>query len=158
MNRTIPLVLVLLATVACGPKYIANTQVEDTPKNRIISDLVERYRVAFEARDLNGIKELVSRRYFSNAGTTADSSDDYGYDQLDQKILPMLLENVKSVQYAVNVRKITFKGETRAFADFEFYYKFAYVEGGKDRWLAKNDLDQLEFALEDGVWRIVGGL
>ena len=37
MNRTVPLVLALLATVACGPKYLANTQVEDTPKNRIIS-------------------------------------------------------------------------------------------------------------------------
>ena len=158
MNRTVPLVLALLATVACGPKYLANTQVEDTPKNRIIADLVERYRLAVEQRDVNALKELVSRRYFSNAGTTSEANDDYGYEQLEKKVLPLLQENVKSVQYIVNLRKITFKGEDRALADFEFYYKFFYVEGGKDRWAAKNDLAELEFGLEDGVWRIIGGL
>jgi hypothetical protein len=158
MNRTVPMVLVLLATVACGPKYLVNTEVEDTPQNHVIADLIERYRVAIEQRDIGALKELVSRRYFSNAGTTAESSDDYGYEQLEKKVLPLLQENVKSVQYVVNLKKVTFKGETRAFAAFEYYYKFFYVEGGKDRWAAKNDFAELEFALEDGVWRIVGGL
>lgn len=158
MKRTIPLVLGLLAAAACGPKYIADSEVEDTPKNRVIVDLVEKYRVAIEHRDVPALRELVSRRYFSNAGTTAEAGDDYGYEQLEKKVLPMLQENIKSVQYIVNLRKITFPDDTHASAEFEYYYKFFYVEGGKDRWSARNDFARLDFALEDGTWRIVGGL
>ena len=158
MNRSTLALLPLLAVAACGPRYITNTEVEDTARNRVIADLVERYRVAVEQRDSGALKEMVSRRYFSNAGTTAESGDDYGYEQLEKRVLPMLQENVKSVQYHVYLRKVEFLDENRATADFEFYYKFFYVEGGKDRWSAKNDFARLEFAREDGAWRIVGGL
>jgi hypothetical protein len=158
MKRSILMGFGLVLMVACGPKYLANTQVEDTPKNRMIADLVERYRVAIEQRDVGALRELVSRRYFSNAGTTSESGDDYGYEQLEQKVLPMLQENVKSVQYTLVLRKVTFQSEMQASAEFEYYYKFFYVEAGKDRWSARNDFARLEFAMEDGVWRIVGGL
>jgi hypothetical protein len=49
-------------------------------------------------------------------------------------------------------------GETRAAAEFEYQYKYFYVEAGKERWSARNDYNKLEFALEDGVWRITSGL
>lgn len=159
MKRSIPVMLFLLAMVACGSKYLVNSRkVEDTPKNRVIADLVERYRVAIAQRDMPALKEMISRNYFSNAGTTAVASDDYGYEQLERDVLPMLQENVKKVEYNLVLTKITFTGETRATADFEFFYKYHYPEAGKDRWEAKNDLVRLEFAMEDGVWRIVGGL
>jgi hypothetical protein len=158
MKRNVLLFPILLLAVACGPRYLPNTEVEDTAKNRVIADLVERYRLAVEQRDVAALKELVSRRYFSAAGTTADASDDYGYEQLEQKVLPLLSENVKSVQFTIYLRKVTFEGETKAAAEMEYYYKFFYVEGGKDRWQAKNDFQRLEFAMEDGVWRIVSGL
>jgi len=58
----------------------------------------------------------------------------------------------------IYLRRISFPSETTAQADFEYYYKFFYVEGGKDRWQARNDFARLEFAKEDGVWRIVAGL
>jgi len=148
----------LLAVTACSPKYLPNTEVEDTPANRAIADVVERYRVAVEQRDLDALRALVSRRYFSNAGTTAEPSDDYGYAQLEERVLPLLRENIKSVQFVIYLRRISFPSETTAQADFEYYYKFFYVEGGKDRWQARNDFARLEFAKEDGVWRIVAGL
>ncbi|HOU52467.1 MAG TPA: nuclear transport factor 2 family protein [Myxococcota bacterium] len=148
----------LLAVTACSPKYLPNTEVEDTPANRAIADVVERYRVAVEQRDVDALRGLVSRRYFSNAGTTAEPSDDYGYAQLEERVLPLLRENVKSVQFVIYLRRISFPSETTAQADFEYYYKFFYVEGGKDRWQARNDFARLEFVKEDGVWRIVAGL
>ncbi len=147
----------LLVLAACGSKMIPDTQIEDTPANRSIADLVEKYRVAVEQRDVGALKELISRRYFTNAGTTATGDDDYGFEQVEAKVLPMLHENVKSVQLTIYLRKIEV-GDQRASAEYEFYYKFFYVDGGKDRWMAKNDFARLEFAKEDGTWRIVNGL
>jgi hypothetical protein len=156
MKRAI-LVPVVLILAACAAQTIKDTQVPDTPDNRAIADVVEHYRQAIEQRDVASLKELVSRRYFTNAGTTADSSDDYGYEQLEAKVFPALREAVKSVQYTLTLKKVDVKGD-RATADFEYYYKFFFVDGGKDRWMAKSDFARLEFAKENGTWRITGGL
>jgi len=147
----------LLSLAACGPRMIKNTEVPDTEENRAIVDVVERYRIAVEKRDLDSMKEIVSRRYYSNAGTTSDASDDYGYEQLETKVLPVLRDSIKSVQFNIFLKRVDVTGD-RAFADYEYYYKFWYVDGGKDRWLAKNDFARMELSNEDGVWRIVGGL
>lgn len=156
MNRVIPLAFLPLV-LACGPKYLEGTQVPDTKENRVIADVIERYRLAVEHRDVAALKELVSRRYFSNAGTTSEPSDDYGYEQLERKVFPELRENIKSVQYSLQLRRVEITGE-RALAEFEFYYKFFYVDAGKDRWVAKNNFNRVELAREDGVWRITSGL
>ncbi len=147
----------LLGVLGCGPQQIAGTMVADTPENRVIAELVERYRQAVERRDVPGIKEMVSRRYFSNAGTTADTSDDYGYEMVEQKLLPLLASDVKSVQFAIILRKVTISGET-AMADFEYSRKFYYVDAGKDRWHSKADFGRLTFVREGDVWRIIDGL
>lgn len=142
---------------ACAPRNIEGTGVPDTGENRVIVDLVERYRLAVERRDTEGLREMMSRRYFENAGTTANPDDDYGYDQFESGVLPLLTQDVKSVQFNIYLRRIEFQGD-RAFAEYEYYYKFYYVDGGKDRWAAKNDFARLEFVREDGVWRIAGGM
>ncbi|HOI10276.1 MAG TPA: nuclear transport factor 2 family protein [Myxococcota bacterium] len=152
------LILVALALAACSPKYLPNTEVPDTNENRAIVDLVERYRVAVEERDVAALREMVSRGYFSNAGTTSDAEDDYGYDQVEQLILPMLKQNIKKVQYGIFVKRVRFESPTRAVAEFEHSFRYLYVVDGKDQWQAKVDFASLTFALEDGVWRIVGGL
>lgn len=158
MRYLIPAVLMMIALVACGPRFIDGTEVEDTGANKEIFDIVENYRQAIEQRDVEALKSMISRRYFSNAGTTSESVDDYGYEQLERKVLPLLQENIKSLQYTVFLRNVRYEGENRAVAEFEYYYKFFYVEDGKDRWSAKNDFARLEFAKEDGVWRIISGL
>jgi len=147
--------VVLLA--ACGPRFIEGTKVEDTEENREIVDLVDRYRLAVEKRDIDTLKGMISRHYFANAGTTSESEDDYGYDLLEAKILPRVSDDIKSIQFRIVMRNVSFQGE-RAFAEFEFWYKFFYVDGGKDRWVSKNNFNRLEFIKEDGVWRIIGGL
>ena len=158
MLRNVFLSGLLASLAACGPSYIAGSEVEDSAENRAIAVLVEKYRVAVEQRDVASLKEMVSRRYFCNAGTTAEPNDDYGFEQLEQKVLPLLRDNVKSVQYTIDLRHVDFPTPNRAVAEFEYYYKFFYVDEGKDRWAAKNDFDRLEFSLEDGVWRIASGL
>lgn len=148
---------VVVALWACAPRNIEGTNVPDTRENRVIADLVERYRLAVERRDTDALREMMSRRYFENAGTTANPDDDYGYDQFESSVLPLLTQDVKSVQFRIYLRRVEFQGD-RAFAEYEYYYKFYYVDGGKDRWAAKNDFARLEFVWEDGVWRIAGGM
>jgi len=147
----------LLVLAGCGPKYIANTKIEETPENRAIYELVERYRVAVEKRDVQALKEMVSMKYYEQAGTTSDDSDDYGYQQLIEKVFPILDENIKNVQYQIIMKDINIMPD-RAYADYEYYWKFFFVEGGKEQWVEKNDFNRLEFVKEDGVWRIVKGL
>jgi len=142
---------------SCAQRLIPGTKVPDTKENREIAELVQRYRLAVERRDIDALREMVSRRYYSNAGTTGDNSDDYGYDYLESKIFPMLRDDIKQVQFYIFLKRIYFEGD-RAFAEFEYYYKFFYMDGGKERWFAKSDHARLEFAKEDNVWRIVGGM
>ncbi len=158
MNVRPALLLVALTLAACSPKYLPNTEVADTAENRVIINLVERYRQAIEERDVRALKEMVSRQYFSNAGTTSDPEDDYGYDQIEQVVLPMLKQNIKKVQYGVFVKRVRFESPSRAVAEFEHSFRYLYVVEGKDQWQQRIDFARLEFALEDGVWRIIGGL
>ncbi len=152
------LIVGFLPLVACAARQIPGTSVDDTPENRAIVDLINRYRIAVEKKDMDGILELVSRDYFSNFGTTSNADDDYGYEQLVKNVLPVLRDDVKSVNYTVYVRKITFPRDNVCYADIEFSYKFFYVDQGKDRWKVGTNLDRLEFIREDDVWRITGGL
>lgn len=152
------LILAFLPLVACSAKQIPGTSVDDTPENRTMVDLINRYRVAVEQKDINSLLELVSRDYFSNFGTTADPEDDYGYEQLVKDFIPVLRDEVKSVRYTIYIRKIVFPREGICYADIEFSYKFFYVDQGRDRWQVGTNLDRIEFTKEDGVWRITGGL
>ncbi len=155
--------LLMLAFCACGPKIIAGTKgVRDTPENRSVYDVIETYRKAMEARDINGILALVSPQYYENASTTATSSDDYGYRELKERVLPMLLDNVKEVQYRLLVTRIDVVGD-RAQADYEYWAKFNYTEGSQEGWRTLNDFNRLELSKQLGPsgrqeWKIVGGL
>lgn len=151
-------ILAALSLTACAAKQIPGTAVDDTPANKAIVDVLEKYRKAAEAKDINGILEVVSRDYFSNFGTTSDPDDDYGYEQLVRKMLPILRDEIKAVSYTIYIKKISFPKDDMAWADVEHTYKFYYVEQGKDRWKRGTNFKRFELALEDGVWRIRSGL
>lgn len=142
---------------ACGSSMIGGTEIPDTKENRQIWDRVMEYRKAVETRDADKLLGMVSRKYYENSETTDDSTDDYGYDELKDIVIADFRDNILEVQYRVLMRRISVDGD-RAFADFEYYYSFKYVEGGVTGWKPKNDFNRLEFAREDGRWNITGGL
>lgn len=150
-----PLALVFL--IGCGPGMIEGTEIEATDTNVDIYDAVERYRKAIEERDVEALFSIVSREYFENSGTTDSQQDDYGFDVLREKVLPVLRDNIKKVRVDLRVTEIKVKGD-RAEAEFEYFTRFLYSEAGKDGWVTRNDFDRLEFVREDGSWKIVSGL
>lgn len=151
------LIALALSLAACGTTYIANTQIPDTEENRAIWDRITLYRKAVETRDADALLGMVSRKYYENSETTDDATDDYGYDELRDRVIADFQDNILEVQYRLLMRRIEVDDD-RAFADFEFFYNFKYVEGGVTAWKTKNDFNRIEFQLEDGVWMIIGGL
>lgn len=151
------LALLALSAPGCKTAMLPNTEIPDTEDTRAIYERVMTYRDALESRDVDAILAMVSRQYYENAGTTDRDSDDYGYDTLRDVVLPKLRTNIKEVQYRVLMRRIEVDDD-RATADYEYFYRFKFVEGGHEAWTQKNDFNRLEFAREAGQWMIVGGL
>lgn len=147
----------LALATACATGQIDGTSIPDTEDNRAIYDVVEAYREAVEQRDVKLIAALVSPRYFENSSTTASDEDDYGFEALREKVLPLLQDNIKAVQYRIRLTRIEVEGE-RGHADYEFWLKFLYSEGGREGWRVENDFNRLEFLKGPDGWKISGGL
>ena len=153
------LVLVILCGLSsgCRTSYIYGTEIPDTEEHRAVYDKVMTYRTAMEERNVEAIVDLLSRRYYENSATTDRDTDDYGYEYLVRDVLPSLRENIKAVQYRVLMKKITVDGD-RAWANFEYFCNYKFIEGGKEGWRQSNDFNRLEFVFEDGTWKIISGL
>jgi hypothetical protein len=146
-----------IAASGCGPSVIDDSEVEATDENLEVWDVVQKYRQALEERDVDLLYTLVSREYFENSGTTDTQDDDYGYEVLREKVMPVLRDNVKKVRFEVKLKDIR-TTPNRAWADFEYFARFLYTEAGKDGWVTRNDFNRLEFLREDGTWKIASGL
>jgi len=142
---------------SCGPAYIEGTTVPDSQENRELVKAVELYRGAVEQKDVTTLAQLVSPTYFENASSTADPGDDYGFERLIQKVLPVLADNIKQVVYKVKIDKVLVKGD-EASVFFEWEMTFQYMEGGLEGWSTTKDRNRMDFAREGGRWRIVAGL
>lgn len=146
-----------LALAACGATMLPNTEIPDTEETRAVHSRVMQYRQAMEDRDVDAILAMVSDRYYENAGTTDSDADDYGADELRSKVAVLLRDNVLAVQYRIILRDIQVDGDM-AHADYEYYYRFKFVEGGREGWAQRNDFNRLEFVREGTSWKITGGL
>lgn len=160
MRHPLSLVLVLVATVlfasACKPALIPNTDIRDTEDNREILKLVERYRQAMEGRDMESLKGLVSSRYYENASSTGDQSDDWGFPDLDA-VLAEVGGALRVVTYDVKVTSIKIEGD-RAEVEYDYTWNFQYFDGDAEGWSRKSDVNQASLLKEEGAWRFVAGL
>jgi len=154
---------VLLAAAAlvilsrCGSGMLGDSKVPDTEENRAIYKLMLEYKDALQRRDADRILTLVSRDYLENGSTTDSDTDDYGYQELADEVLPRLLNNVKAIQFEFRPQGINVVGE-RAQVQFEYTTHFLYSEGGRENWHTKSDLNQWELVRTPDGWRIVSGL
>ncbi|MFT5429956.1 MAG: hypothetical protein ACI9OJ_000629 [Myxococcota bacterium] len=146
-----------LTLVGCVATLIPGTLVEDTAENRGVYDVLEAYRAAMEGRDEDSLRSMISRDYYENASTTDKSVDDYGYDVLQESVIPKLRDNIKKIQLRVLLKKVVVQGD-RASAEFEYFAKYLFSEGGREEWKALNDFNRLDLVKEEGAWKITAGL
>ena len=147
---------VLATSTGCGPKYVKGTRIAYSDQKQALADIVERYRLAMEQRDVEGLRALASRDYYENGSTTTDPSDDYGYDGLE-RVFADLKNNVKEVRYTIDIKAIDILGEA-ATIDFDYTGQYLFTIGERDRWETVTDKNRLTLRREDGNWRILNGM
>jgi len=154
--RMTGLCLLLLGSMACAHTYIAGTDVPDTDDNRAIMEVLLSYKKALEARDVNGILGLISKKYFEDNGTP-DQSDDYGYEQLSTKILPEALAATKEMYADFQVHVVEVDGD-KAHADIRYDSRARLDLPSGALWDSHREFNRVEFEREGGKWVIVSGL
>ena len=76
-------IAVAVLAVACTPKKIPGTELDDTDDTRAILDVMEKYRLALEQRDAQSIINL-AHESFKDDGGSANPDDDYDYHDHDR--------------------------------------------------------------------------
>lgn len=152
----------LFAQSACSGRYMqgdvihSEAKIRNTTENSEVIELVDTYRHAVEALDVETLRSLVSRDYYENAGTTNTTEDDYGYEELDN-LFHLLTHHVKEARLNLKVRDIRVYGD-RADVVFEYAYTMLYNVGDTQRWQTERDVNRFQLHNVDGVWLIVSGL
>ena len=151
------LLFVLLAVASgCATKYIPGTEVEDTSQNRGVYAVVLSYKDAFEKRNVDDLLKLCSAKYYEDNGN-GDPSDDYGYTDLQARVLPNTFKSLSEVQLELEIKDIQVK-EEKAIADVRFSFRAKMKLPAGDKWSADSELNRIELRREQGEWKIVSGL
>lgn len=144
-----------VSAVACQPKRIPGTELRDTPENREIYALVERWVSAMNERDGASLLALVAPDYFDDAGTP-EPEDDLDRARLE-KALAEDLARVQASRLSVTVRRIEVEGDTASVEIFyDSYYRVKTPTGVVPR--RDSDLNRLRLQRVDGRWLITEGL
>ena len=151
--RLIP-VAPLIAVVSCSPKFIPNTEVEDTEDNRAIISFCERYRHAVEDLNIGLLLSLASPNYFDDSGTVT------GTDDMDKAGLEAVLKerfkSVETIRYEINYRKVYAKNST-IYVEYTYTTSFRYNIDNQPRWENKTADNRLELErIEDGFLILSG--
>ena len=90
----------------CQVAHLPNTKIAATDDTRAVYTVVMAYQAAMEARDPDTLMSLVSSSYYENRGTTETDQDDYGYDELRERVSQQLSANIIAVRYQILLTSI----------------------------------------------------
>lgn len=154
--RFLPLALIAALTLPACARNIPDTDIRDTADNRAIIAVIDAYRKAFDARNVDGVMVLVSPSYYDDAGTI-DASDD-----VDYKSLPAILKDtfarISNVRLEFGVTDITVTGNK---AVVSLFYDAKYRVTTPKAEVVKRDTDLQRITMErEGEigWKILSGL
>ena len=160
MRRLGTLLLCSLALSACAHEpVIPFTKVPDTPENREIIGVCERYRHALEARDPVTLMALASPRYWEDGGTPKPD-DDYGYDGL-RHVIEDRLRRLKSVRYELEYRNVEIKGrhaEVEVYIDASFELSAPDSRANAEQYKHFTEYNKLELEHDGKRWLFTRGM
>ncbi|MCX7944016.1 MAG: nuclear transport factor 2 family protein [Deltaproteobacteria bacterium] len=157
MKVALFLLLFSIIIYGCPPKYIPGTTIVDNDENRAIFTLVEKYRRAFDEKDIETIMSLVSKNFYENGGN-ADPSDDYNAEGL-RKNLKEKFSKTKAQGLEINIRSIDFdEKNNRVSVKYSYFVKFQMELATGDKWETASDIAEIVFVKEGGEWKIIKGL
>ncbi|MBI3073430.1 MAG: nuclear transport factor 2 family protein [Deltaproteobacteria bacterium] len=153
--KTVFLSLAAMLAMGCGAKLIPGTKLADTPDNRSIVSVVEKYRRAMEARDVDGLLALASKDYKEDGGTPG-AADDYGHEGL-KRVLRDRFAKVRALRLQVVVGRVEFSG-SRARIEYRWEMQCQYTHKDKVGWHVKTDDNRFELERVGGQWLFTSGL
>lgn len=151
----LPLLGAFAAGCAGSKTYIANTSVVDTEDNRAILEVVEKYRLAVEARDATALMLMASKSYWEDGGTPT-GADDYGYDGL-KEVLAGRFQRADDIRYSMKYLKIVRKGD-RATVNVVIDASYTIAGPAGEQRMDKRDQNQLELEWDGERWLFLSGM
>ncbi len=144
-----------VVAVACGPRFIPNTEIPDTEENRDIVDFCERYRRAVEDINLGLLMTMASPRYFDNCGTTT-GDDDMDRAGLEEN-LKQTFQSVEEIRHEIRYRDIFVK-DGIIHVEYTFTTSFQFTVEGETKWSNKTADNRLELERVDDGFLIISGM
>lgn len=156
--RTFLACLALLAAGACAHSKIPKTNIDDTPENRQLIDVVGAYTKALENRDADAVLALVSPRYYEDNGNT-DKADDYDYNGLRTE-LAKDFARTKKIQVDIKVEEVAYepKEEKKAYVFLSYTYRAQSEFPVGTKWKTNTDRSRLTLEKDGDRWLITAGL
>ncbi len=152
----LPLVAIsLVVGMGCTPKFIPNTEIEDTEENRAVVMFCERYRHAVEDLNIGLLLSLASPRYFDNSGTVT-GDDDMDKQGLEQ-VLKERFKSVETIRYEIKYRDIYLKDDI-VMVEYTYTTSFRYNVDGKSHWENKTADNRLELMPHNDSFLILNGM
>jgi hypothetical protein len=147
----------VVPSVGCSSSsaYIRGTHVDDTKENRTIIGVIEKYRLAVEAKNTPELMKMAAKSYWEDGGTPS-GADDYGYDGL-REVLTGRFQRADDIRYSMKYVKVR-RQEKRAYV--EVIIDASYTISTSDGEQRMDQRDQNELVLEwDGEhWMFVAGM
>jgi hypothetical protein len=145
-----------LMLAACMPKYIPNTDVEDTEENRRIIEFCEEYRRAVERRNVAMLLKLAHPSYYEDGGNI-DASDDLDYAGL-KEYLETQFAQTRAIRYEIRYRRIGEGRKNTIYVDFTYSASFKIPTEAGEIWQRKVADNRLEIVPEGETFRILSGM
>lgn len=149
--------LALVVGGACAKqKLIPNTKVQDTPINREILRVVEKYRDAVSNLDAAAILTLVHPTY-EDAGGGASGEDELDFNGLKQ-LLRTRFKQTSKVRMRIEYQSVTVQGREATvdtYIDATFVYDLPVAN---PRWRRLTDFNRFRLIKEGKRWVFVSGL
>ena len=172
MKKLMMLMIVfsMFMTVACSPKMIKGTNIEDTPDSREILTVFGYYLKGFKEQNPEIFLEYVSKDYYDTNGTD-EAEDDIDYDKLVEILNSDAYRSLEKVSITSIIKDLFFneaedKAELIYFYEVRFKMKssippteenaFMQPDGMTNQKVSENN--KMKFVKEDGKWKIVSGL
>lgn len=153
----IPFAVLAVALSACAPKKIPGTDIDDTTETQAVLEVIRKYRTAVEAKNVEGIFQLVDPS-FRDDGGSAHPDDDLDYKSLKQRLASRMAK-VSDMKLEVTVRRIEFDtDEKMARVTYSYQVSFKMPEYNS-RTQSENDIKQMLLKRSgENDWKIASGI
>lgn len=165
-SLALALAAVLAVPTVAGCKntaIIPGTEIPDTPDNRELLQVIERFRTSFVRQDPAGILATAHPTYYDESGTD-DPSDDIVYEELGP-ILRRRIAQLESVRFTIEYLDVYMRRDratVNVWIDATFRLKPILGDDGMPRFpprvVPKQDYAKFELIREGDSWLITKGI